>query len=1102
MIELIKKILLSIANFFPQRVKIGSSARMASWLVLCIVAFCIILCVSMSMSIERKLALFVDSYELPATNALTVGEGSDISFKGVPKDYLRITPSADGTFSWEVNPEYKDSLMYFKINDSNPQKHAIIDDEAQKITICFTGEEPDTLTITGHDVWEEWDDFDEQQDVMLRHFAARYGVEHKVETDSAKLHWLSLCNDKSVRSFFERSKDGDDIVLVILDENTTLSDNEGSVSYIRSGQTAADNDEAEGRCKIQFFSVSDHCYMDGGGDNGTFQVDGVNYVMKASVRLTAWGAGHAMVERQMDGRLAIHFPKAIGYVGTVDSLYKSSANTSHIITFKQQGKSFPTGTDIYLPQISGAVSQDICNVEMKGKSDVIIRDNNNNIIKVGRGKTAFLPFSIVPTLNPVMLHSGRATMMCRTGFVDTRFAFSYVYLPLFVGLVLIILVLCPMSPVKLDVYSTMYDDPYYSNTQLKKYPAFFALLILIAMTYCVCKSLIALKLSYTYPYFEKLTGITPVTTSLFLLVFFTLAMIFNYKVLQAQEGNLEDAYYYEVSNKRSRRKWYAWTTVLVLAVMVVYAMFGLLDNCVSSEVIKSYFHSQIYSLNILGWRDIFGINDTHRSVPYTLIFIEGLLLMVWFVQNLYCSNLSVRNALKAASEKLLTVSTKTLNTFTQNSQHFFHSHLSVFTSTPLSVFIAKIKSLLSLPLSHRLSSFLLQIINYNRTHFLISTLILVLIVALAYFIDPLSKLMMLIALIWAALSLWDAIVLALRTLFPWHMLILAMLVIIGPMLGNFGTAFITIVVIISLCKALTSITFDKEDPESPIDTRHTVFFQMLIISTIYIGCAMVADNGYMTNYMGFLMAVICFYFIMDRNTEWMIGDSEQAKNETKWVYTFTLLAVVLCSLLPSICGKLFHTDSVNYSRLSRRIMLYSSFDDLQKSGFRYAETDAEFMTIMSHYMQNSEGSDPLSNEDHFLHASVSSGQSPVVLNDLSVPVAFVGSYGTMRATSVFFLLLLALLILVAQFSMGHASSDGDPDTYLTHAMQWRLLALFMWVGTSLYIYLSYIGHIPFTGRLIPGFGVDAVGEALESAILLAFMACVTVRAKDKVDPST
>ena len=59
--------------------------------------------------------------------------------------------------------------------------------------------------------------------------------------------------------------------------------------------------------------------------------------------------------------------------------------------------------------------------------------------------------------------------------------------------------------------------------------------------------------------------------------------------------------------------------------------------------------------------------------------------------------------------------------------------------------------------------------------------------------------------------------------------------------------------------------------------------------------------------------------------------------------------------------------------------------------------------------------------------------------------------------------------------------------------RWRVLAVLMWVGTSVYLYLSYIGMVPFTGRLNPGFGVDSVGEMLESAILLAFMTATALR---------
>ncbi len=116
----------------------------------------------------------------------------------------------------------------------------------------------------------------------------------------------------------------------------------------------------------------------------------------------------------------------------------------------------------------------------------------------------------------------------------------------------------------------------------------------------------------------------------------------------------------------------------------------------------------------------------------------------------------------------------------------------------------------------------------------------------------------------------------------------------------------------------------------------------------------------------------------------------------------------------------------------------------------------------------------------------------MVLNDLSAPAAFFGAYGTIPTTLVFFLLLFLLIWLVMQYSLSYVDSLRPQ---LTKAMQWRLLAMFMWVGTSFYIYLSYIDGLPYTGRLNPGLGVDAVGEALESAILLAFMAAMTCRKK-------
>ena len=223
-------------------------------------------------------------------------------------------------------------------------------------------------------------------------------------------------------------------------------------------------------------------------------------------------------------------------------------------------------------------------------------------------------------------------------------------------------------------------------------------------------------------------------------------------------------------------------------------------------------------------------------------------------------------------------------------------------------------------------------------------------------------------------------------------------------------------------------------------------------------------------------------------------DDAEYKNEKIWIKCLIAILTIGIVALPYVCSYLFSTEKVDYSRMTRRITSYADFKRLQNSGYRYCESDAEFMVIMSHYMQRQQKQDPLSNDTHFMHPSVSSGQSPVVLNDLSLPIAFFGSYGIKATTWIYFLLLALLSWLVLCYTFGYLGNNPKLDV----CVQWRLLALFMWVGTSIYIYFSYLGWLPFTGRLNPGFGVDAVGEALETAFLLAFMGAVTCIDKRKM----
>ena len=98
----------------------------------------------------------------------------------------------------------------------------------------------------------------------------------------------------------------------------------------------------------------------------------------------------------------------------------------------------------------------------------------------------------------------------------------------------------------------------------------------------------------------------------------------------------------------------------------------------------------------------------------------------------------------------------------------------------------------------------------------------------------------------------------------------------------------------------------------------------------------------------------------------------------------------------------------------------------------------------------------------------------------------------MGAYVVFFALLALLLTIVVGGTIPPANLL-DKGVEVDVRMLWRLLAVLMWTCTSFYLYASYVGQFPFTGRLCPGFGVDSVGEALESATLLAFMTATLLK---------
>ena len=53
----------------------------------------------------------VQGFSLKETNTITIGRESGLCYDKVPKDYMTITRLQDGRFRWDVDRNYKDSLL-------------------------------------------------------------------------------------------------------------------------------------------------------------------------------------------------------------------------------------------------------------------------------------------------------------------------------------------------------------------------------------------------------------------------------------------------------------------------------------------------------------------------------------------------------------------------------------------------------------------------------------------------------------------------------------------------------------------------------------------------------------------------------------------------------------------------------------------------------------------------------------------------------------------------------------------------------------------------------------------------------------------------------
>lgn len=911
------------------------------------------LCAFLLNRIERKFVLAIDSFELNKTT-LTVGNNSDIAIKSVPHDYMKVIYNDnEHNFEWTIDRS-RDSLCYFQINGKNPNTHII--SSSSKVKISGFAEKNTTTEIDGNSIIKCVQKYEDTQYFLLRNVLSING-----DTTCQ-----SLEKYKNIASLVYKK---DDVVsIVILDPYTSID----GMEYAYHGMTRDLTPNRQDLFKVQFYAVRDFFVKYDQVDKKMFHIGDLNYIVKPILQTTEWGAGHILLTPTGNNKMKVRFPKSIMYVEDLHVLKDMANSHSGLITLKQQSNMLPLSDNIYLPLFSSGLNYDICNFDMAGKNTYLLSNSDDSIVVNSK-------LCMVPTFDRTELTTGINKIDIRYGLLDWKYIFSIMILPLLMLVLIIATHLLLMRKKQIRQIKK-------ASNQSMLYSSYFVAIASIAFVYCMGKIMIALKLSYTYPYFEKLTGIISVSTSLMLLLFYLISLLLNIDfIIDTVKRPLN-----------SIAKLRLFTPCLTGILGLLLCMYGLksLDEGINLGAKTSYFADEWFTFRIDKWMDLAGINDTHRSVVYILLLAclivsTLLLLQVWI----------------SCSKKRININ-----------------------------FVEKIDKWTILKLRWDDSS-------HNN---------------------------------------WKSIVLYVVTYLINNVLIVALLLfLIGFIPGNFTTAFITVISVWGLARALTNI-----DPKEGAVAN---ILEMILSSIIIIIVAFIPDHGYLTNYFGFIAAVLMFYMLMQKSNLSVALSKEERKRkerEIKWIPRIGLIVAIFLFLTPFIYNKYNNPEKVDYNRSSRRFMLASQFEQYHKSGYRYADSDVEFMKILYHYMGNRDGGDPLSNEKHQLHPSISTGQSPVILNDVSLPSSFFGAYGK-GAYFVYFGLILLLFYVVTTYTLtGSADKIAVPfDRY----SQWRLLAMLMWIGTTLYLFLSYCGVLPFTGRLNPGYGVDAVGEALESAFLLAFM---------------
>lgn len=911
----------------------------------------IVICIFRLSLIENRLIISVDGFKIDKTENITIGNTSDICFDKIPKDYLTVTFDSDSNkFSWNVNPHYAqvDSLLYLKINNENTNIHGLNYNDL--IHIHKGGM---AISVPVHEILGELDNKCKSEYVPVKWLLA-----HRQHRDSTFLDYDFL-NDDALKSFIYRDKKGKGAPrLVILDTATTLQHGGTAIGYTMGGDVFSE----EG-LKVQFFKTVSSSYEEKKVKEDYFHIDEINYIMKPVVVATEWGAGHVMLKSEHQN-INVSFPKPITYVETMHKLDSLGKHSSNVVTFRQRARASLLTNDLFFPYFSSAVPQDVCTLVLDSAS---VKCGERNVVY----QRGFLP-KIESFKSDV-----NENVIMRMGLIGFGYYLSFLWLPFVVFLVISF------------KYSYLIRIKGSSNSSqcgffIKVLPRYSKFIFSMAFAYSICRVLIAIKLSYTHPYFDKLTAIIPISASAIILLVFNLSILFNYNIVHPTcFGN--EKYY--IGNTKVHRKWLAFVISALSLLGICYCMVKM-DKNYNMAVLGSYLFNENATLfpvhNLYPWNwckeSMHAMNDLHRNVPFMLIFANFVACLVLLIFNLMGGK--IMDGINKINNKL------------ENDSGVW---------------------------------------KFWK---------------------------------WFGLTALGAAIVFFVSLAP----------------GNFSSALITLFLVPFLCLSLSQTDqFQKKGVFAQV-------LQFMLAATLFLIAAFaIGDRGYITNSFGIVGFILVVYAVMRIDYKNITQQELKNKSSLHYIVLISFLLVLIFVIgLPQIVKKLG-----DYDRVHQRVEYNLNYNEYVASGSRSALNVNEFMLVLSHNMFNKDGSDPLSIEHHPLHASVSSGQSPTILNDVSVPGAFIGAYGRWAVCVYISLPLLLLVVVLTCFVR-------TENIRITRRALCRALAAFMWAGTTLYLCLSYINapFVPYTGRLNPGMGVDSVGEALESAVLLAFMLAGKLTAED------